>query len=87
MTNDIAGRGAGSTDFECLAHYHELAGQFRQWAEEETVPEAREGMLDMAGNTSSWRVIGDARLSLVPRAECPSLHDASDAGTKRRQLR
>jgi len=48
MTNDIAARGAGSTDFERIAHYHEQASQFREWAEEETVPEAREGLLDMA---------------------------------------
>ena len=48
MANDIASPGAGSTDFERIAHYREQAAQFRQWAEEETVPEARDGMLDMA---------------------------------------
>ena len=48
MTSDIASPGAGSTDFERIAHYHELVDQFRQWAEEETVPEARDGLLDMA---------------------------------------
>jgi hypothetical protein len=42
MTSDIASPGAGSTDFERIAHYDELAAQFRQWAEAETVPEARE---------------------------------------------
>jgi len=31
-----------------IAHYRELAAQFRQWAETETVPEARDGLLDMA---------------------------------------
>ena len=34
---------------ERIAHYRELAAQFRQWAESETVPEGRDGLLDMAG--------------------------------------
>ena len=33
---------------ERIAHYRELAAQFRQWTESETVPEARDGLLDMA---------------------------------------
>ena len=33
---------------ERIAHFRELAAQFRQWAESETVPEARDGLLDMA---------------------------------------
>jgi hypothetical protein len=33
---------------ERIAHYRELAAQFRQWAESETVPEARDGLLDIA---------------------------------------
>ena len=33
---------------ERIAHYRELAAQFRQWAENETVSEARDGLLDMA---------------------------------------
>jgi hypothetical protein len=33
---------------ERIAHYRELAAQFRQWAESETMPEARDGLLDMA---------------------------------------
>ena len=33
---------------ERIAHYRELAAQFRQWAKSETVPEARDGLLDMA---------------------------------------
>jgi hypothetical protein len=41
---------------ERIAHYRELAAQFRQWAESETVPEARDGLLDMA---SAIRAIGD----------------------------
>jgi hypothetical protein len=33
---------------ERLAHYRELSAQFREWAETETNPEARAGLLDMA---------------------------------------
>ena len=29
-------------------HYRQQADQLRQWAEEETVPEARDGLFDMA---------------------------------------
>ena len=36
------------TDSERLAHYSELAAQFREWAEGETNEEARQGLLDMA---------------------------------------
>ena len=47
MTRDIASPGAGSIDFERMAHYREQAPQFRDWAEEDTVPEARDWLLDM----------------------------------------
>ena len=33
---------------ERIAHYRELAAQFRQWTESEMVPEARDSLLDMA---------------------------------------
>ena len=33
---------------ERIAHFWELAAQFRQWAESETVLETRDGLLDMA---------------------------------------
>jgi hypothetical protein len=36
------------TEVERLAHYRELAAQFRKWAETETNEEARAGLLDMA---------------------------------------
>ena len=36
------------TQVERIAHYREQAAQFRQWAEHETAPEARDGLLDMA---------------------------------------
>ncbi len=48
MADDLASSGTGSTDIERIAHYREQSAQFRQWAEEETVPEARDGLLDMA---------------------------------------
>jgi hypothetical protein len=38
----------GMTDAERMAHYLELAGQFREWAETESNEEARSGLLDMA---------------------------------------
>jgi hypothetical protein len=44
-----------STELERLAHYREQAAQFRQWAEKETVPEARNGLLDMARQYDGWR--------------------------------
>ena len=36
------------TDTERIAHYRELASQFREWAKTETDEEARAGLLDMA---------------------------------------
>ena len=48
MTSDISSPRAGSTEFERMAHYREQAAQFRQWAEEEPVSEARDGLLDIA---------------------------------------
>lgn len=46
--SDPASAGTGKTEIERLAHYRELAAQFRQWAENESVSEARDGLLDMA---------------------------------------
>jgi hypothetical protein len=37
-----------SAELERIAHYHEQAAQYRQWAADETVAEARDGLLDMA---------------------------------------
>jgi hypothetical protein len=48
MANDLASAGTGKTDLERMAHYREQAAQFRQWAEDEIGPEARDGLLDMA---------------------------------------
>jgi hypothetical protein len=47
MPTDIASSGT-DTEFERIAHYREQAAQFRQWAEDEIGPEARDGLLDMA---------------------------------------
>jgi hypothetical protein len=46
--SDPTSAGTGKTEIERLAHYRELAAQFRQWAENESVSEARDGLLDMA---------------------------------------
>jgi hypothetical protein len=48
MASDPALSGSGSTNIERMMHCREQAAQFRQWAEDETVPEARDGLLDMA---------------------------------------
>jgi hypothetical protein len=48
MPTDIAPSGTRSTELERIVHYREQAAQFWQWAEEETMPEARDGLLDMA---------------------------------------
>ena len=36
------------TETERLAHYRQLAAQFREWAKRETNAEARAGLLDLA---------------------------------------
>jgi len=36
------------TEAERIAHYRQLAMQFREWAKTETNAEARAGLLDMA---------------------------------------
>jgi hypothetical protein len=48
VEHDIGSSSVTGTDLERMAHYHQQAAQFRQWAEEETLPEARDGLLDMA---------------------------------------
>ena len=48
MTSNLAPACTGSTDVERIAHYREQAAQFRQWAADEAVPEARDGLLDIA---------------------------------------
>jgi hypothetical protein len=48
MANDLGSSGTGRTELERMGHYREQAAQFRQWAEDEIVPEARDGLLDMA---------------------------------------
>jgi hypothetical protein len=48
MTANLASAGDGKAALERVAQYREQAAQYRQWAEDETVPEARDGLLDMA---------------------------------------
>jgi hypothetical protein len=48
MTANLASAGGDRAALERVAHYREQAAQYRQWAEDETVPEARDGLLDMA---------------------------------------
>jgi hypothetical protein len=48
MGSNLASVGTGKTELERIAHYREQAAQYRQWAEDESVPEARDGLLDMA---------------------------------------
>ena len=48
MANDLASPGTAKTEIERAVHYRKQAAQFRQWAADETVPEARDGLLDMA---------------------------------------
>jgi len=38
----------GNHQYRAHSDYREQAVQFRQWAADETVPEARDGLLDMA---------------------------------------
>jgi hypothetical protein len=44
----MAQASGGMTEAERLAHYREMAAQFREWAKTETDAEARAGLLDMA---------------------------------------
>jgi len=48
MTANLASAGDDRAALERVAHYREQAAQYRQWAEDEAVPEARDGLLDMA---------------------------------------
>jgi hypothetical protein len=48
MTSTNASAATRSAELERIAHYREQAAQYRQWAADETVAEARDGLLDMA---------------------------------------
>jgi hypothetical protein len=48
MTSNNTSAATRSAELERIAHYHEQAAQYRQWAADETVAEARDGLLDMA---------------------------------------
>jgi hypothetical protein len=65
MTRKLASPGTGGTDIERVAHYREQAAQFRQWADEETVPEARDRLLDMARQYERLAIELEAARSLT----------------------
>ena len=46
--NDMTQPSGGMTDSERIAHYLNLAAQFREWATTESNEEARAGLRDMA---------------------------------------
>jgi hypothetical protein len=71
MASDPASSGSGSTNIERVMHYREQAAQFRQWAEDETVPEARDGLLDMARQYERLAKEMEARIA-SPRPNVPS---------------
>jgi len=53
------------TETERLAHYRELAAQFREWAKTEINEEARNGLLDMARQYD--QLAGDGPANPKPR--------------------
>jgi hypothetical protein len=58
--NDLAQSSAGMIETERLAHYRELAAQFREWAKTEINEEARDGLLDMARQYDQLAGVGPA---------------------------
>jgi hypothetical protein len=68
MASDPASSSSGSTDIERIAHYREQAAQFRQWAADETVPEARDGLLDMARQYERLAKALEARIATLRRS-------------------
>jgi hypothetical protein len=67
--SDPASAGTGKTDIERLAHYRELAAQFRQWAENENVSEACDGLLDLARQYERLGRELEARIATGKRPE------------------
>jgi hypothetical protein len=51
------------TESERVAHYSELAAQFREWATTESNEEARAGLLDMARQYERLATEAKARLA------------------------
>ena len=67
--SDPASADTGKTKIERLAHYRELVAQFRQWAENESVSEARDGLLDMARQYERLARELEARIATGKRPE------------------
>jgi hypothetical protein len=63
VVSDPASGTAGKTDTERLLHYRELAAQFRQWAADETVLEAQEGLPDIARHYDRLAVEQEIRIA------------------------
>jgi hypothetical protein len=55
------------TETERIAHYRELAAQFREWATSETNEEARAGLLDMARQYERPASDAKARIASFPK--------------------
>jgi hypothetical protein len=62
---------------ERIAHYRELAAQFRRWAESETVPEARDGLLDMARQYE--RLAIELQASAATAKDAPAVQAMQDS--------
>jgi hypothetical protein len=71
MASDPASSGSGGTNVERMMHYREQAAQFRQWAADETAPEARDGLLDMARQYERLGKEIEARIA-TPHPNVPS---------------
>jgi hypothetical protein len=54
---------------ERIAHYREQAAQYRQWAADETVAEARDGLLDMARQYDRLASELEAKAAPAPGAD------------------
>ena len=67
--SDPASAGTGKTDIERLAHYRELAAQFRQWTKNEKVSEERDGLLDLARQYERLGRELEARIATGKRPE------------------
>jgi hypothetical protein len=65
---------------ERIAHYREQATQYRQWAADETVAEARDGLLDMARQYD--RLASELEAKTAPALGADEAHTALAADMK-----
>src|ERR1700730_16479790 len=71
---------ARSAELERIAHYHEQAAQYRQWAADETVAETRDGLLDMARQYE--RLAGEVEAKTAPALGADETHQEVAADMK-----